>query len=199
MAMGCDIHGVIEVRSHDRWKCAGTLYPHVGRSYDTFGMLWGVRNNAAFNGAFPNRGFPEERSRKLKDKIEDWGGEEHVGAIDFHSPSYATVEELHALDWSVEAEGRDSRYTVLDENKEPTGTKFGWARGWSDVIEENKDDLSNGEAVPNDDGSLYIKQIKLTRRRALSGAWEWFIFDLLDSYAEHYGEKNTRLVVWFDN
>jgi hypothetical protein len=197
--MGCDIHGVVEVNSHDRWKGAATLYPHVGRSYDTFGMLWGVRNNAAFNAAFPKRGFPEERSRQLKGKIEDWGGEEHVGAIDFHSPSYATYSELMALDWDVEAEGRDSRYTVLDENKDPTGTKFGWAKGWSDIIEENKDALLNGEAIPNDDGTHYIKQMKLTRRRALSGAWEWFIFDLLGTYAEKYGGENVRLVVWFDN
>ena len=197
--MGCDIHGVIEVKSHDRWKDAGTLYPHVGRSYDTFGMLWGVRNNAAFKPAFPKRGFPNEKSRGLSDKIESWGGEENVGAIEFHSPSYATVEELWGLDWDERAEGRDTRYSVLDENKEPTGTKFGWAAGWSDIINENEEALRRGEAIPHNNASKYIKRMKLTRRRALSGAWEWFIFDLLDSYAERYGEENTRLVVWFDN
>lgn len=162
-------------------------------------MLWGVRNNVAFNPAFPKRGFPEERSRGLKDKIDDWGGEENLGAIEFHSASYATVAELRALDWDEKAEARDRRYTVLDENKEPTGTKFGWAKGWSDIINENEERLANGEAVPNDDGSHYIKRMKLTRRRALSGSWEWFIFDLLDTYAEKYGEENVRLVVWFDN
>jgi len=197
--MGCDIHGVIEINSHDRWKTAGTLYPHVGRSYDTFGMLWGVRNNVAFDPAFPSRGFPDERSRELREKIESWGGEENIGAIDFHHPTYATVEELRALDWDEKAEGRDSRYTVLDENKEPTGTKFGWAAGWGDIIQENKEALSNGEAVPDESGELYLKRMKLTRHRALSGAWEWFIFDLLESYADHYGAENVRLVVWFDN
>lgn len=197
--MRCDIHGVVEVNSHDRWSGAATLSPHVGRSYHTFGMLWGVRNNAAFDPAFPKRGFPEDRSRELKDRIEDWGGEEEIGQIHFHSPSYATVAELHDLDWDEEAEGRDKRYTVLDENKDSTGTKFGWAQGWSEIISENKDALQHGEAIPNEDESMYIKQMKLTRRRALSGAWDWFIFDLLDTYAGKYGEENVRLTVWFDN
>jgi len=197
--MGCDIHGVIEVQSHGRWKSAGTLYPHVGRAYDTFGMLWGVRNDVAFRPAFPDRGFPDERSRQLRNKIESWGGEGHIGSIDFHNPSYATVEELHNIEWDETADGRDKRYTVLDENKDPTGTKFGWAEGWSDVTQEHEEELANGEAIPNEDESLYIKRMKLTRKRALSGAWEWFIFELLDSYANRYGAENTRLVVWFDN
>lgn len=197
--MGCDVHGMIEVRTHDRWRDSGKLGGLVGRSYDTFGMLWGVRNSVRFNPAFEKRGFPDDRSIGLKKRIDEWGGEEHIGAIDFHSPSYATVEELRNVDWDERAEGRDTRYTVLDENKEPTGHKFGWSSGWEDIINANQEALENGEAIPDESGDKYVKRMKLTRKRALSGAWEWFIFDLLETYADRFGPENTRVVVWFDN
>ncbi len=197
--MGCDIHGRIEVRNHDHWYTACDLLPLVGRSYDAFGMLFGVRNNVAFDPAFPKRGFPEHISRGVEDAVERWGGMENLGAIEFHSASYATLYELQRLDWSEEAAGRDLRYTVLDEDKEPTGTKFGWSSGWADIINSNDEALADGEAVPNEDESKYIKRMKLTRRWSLSGAWEWVIFDLLELLGDRFGAENVRMVVWFDN
>lgn len=197
--MGCDIHGVVEVRTHDRWRQVANVGGYVGRSYDTFGALFGVRNSSRFNPLFDNRGFPEDRSIGLKKEIEDWGGEDNIGAIEFHSPSHFTVSELGDVDWDVEADGRDSRYTVLDEDKEPTGTKFGWSRGWDEVIQGESERLADGEAVEHPDGGMYLKRLKMTRRRALSGAWEWFLFDLLGTHADKYGDENVRVVVWFDN
>jgi len=198
--MGCDIHGAIETRPHgSNWYQTGSLVGLVGRSYDTFGMLWGVRNSAAFAPSFDNRGFPDNLSRRVRKRIDEWGGMDNLGNIDFHSASYATVEELQNVDWSEQAEGRDSRYSVLDENKEPTGTKFGWAAGWAEIINEHEEELANGKAIPNESGEHYIKRMKLTRRRALSGSWDWLIFELLETYADKFGPENVRLVVWFDN
>jgi hypothetical protein len=197
--MGCDIHGCIEIQKHDRWRYSTDIGAHVGRSYDTFGVLFGARNSIQANPLFGGRGLPEDVSWQLNDEIDEWGGRENVGAIEFHHPTHCTYDEIEAVEWDQEVDGRDTRYTVLDENKEPTGTKFGWASGWSDIIENNKDALAAGEAIPNEDETYYVTRAKETRKSYLSGAWEWFLFDFMDGIANQYGSENVRLTVWFDN
>lgn len=91
--MGCDIHGYVEtdVRHYEEddrwWKPAGHLFPFVGRSYDSFGCLFGVRNYSQFEPIAPNRGIPGDASRTVTDEYESWGP-------DAHSETYVTYEEL---------------------------------------------------------------------------------------------------------
>jgi len=206
--MGCDIHGAVEgLGAHERWRYVADVGSLVGRSYDTFGSLWGVRNYSQFDPAFPDRGFPDEMSLTLKHEIRSWVPEDadfrsELDRIDFHSASWATIDELHGIDWAEESDELDSRISILDENKEPTGTKaggFGKASGWYDVLkqDDNRERLDNGEPIPNEDGTRYIQRRKQTRREALSGSWEWVIFDLMPICAERF--EDVRMTVWFDN
>lgn len=198
--MGCDIHGYVEVdKRHNRddeswWKPAGNLFAFVGRSYDSFGCLFGVRNYSRFDPVAPDRGIPEDASREAREDYESWG-------VDAHSASYLTFEEILNIDWEETAESPDSRYSILDENKEPTGTKFalGPASGWTEIVEENKEAIEAGEAVPNEDGDKYIQRRLMTREDALSGAWDWLLHEYMALLADRFGDEGVRMVVWFDN
>lgn len=206
--MGCDIHGTIEGRHahRDWWDYVVDIGGIVGRNYDLFGNLFGVRNMAGFEPAFPDRGIPEDISWRLDRELKKWGGEEYrtEERVDFHSSSYVWLEELIALDWDEEAEQLDSRVSVLNSDKEPTGVKFALspyagAGGWTEIAQENEGALARGEAVPNEQGNRYIQRQRLTRRDTLSGPWEWIIFDLMPAVGRRYGYENVRLMVYFDN
>lgn len=200
--MGCDIHGYVEVdKRHNRdgdpwWKAAGNLFPFVGRSYDSFGCLFGVRNYSRFDPIAPKRGIPDDAGRTVTEDYESWGS-------DAHSASYITYSEIKAIDRSETAKDRDGRYSILDENKEPTGTKFslvsGGASGWNEIVSENQDKIDAGEPVPNKSGERYIQRRKQTRGEALSGAWDWFLTDYCGLLADRFGDDAVRVVVWFDN
>lgn len=203
--MGCDIHGLIEVQdAHDFWNYTTRLSPFVGRSYDSFGLLFGVRNGAGFEPLFADRGLPPEDELSIygKDRMEERfddvsNPQTSIGA---HSPSYCTLDELQQVDWSVACEALDSRYTVLDENKELTGTKFGWASLLEDLSEQQHTALDNGEPIPHPNTDGYIQRRKMTREEALSGAWDWLINEYMPTLAERFGEpEDIRLTVWFDN
>jgi len=205
--MGCDIHGVFEAYRpdpSDRYMHLAPLGGIVGRSYDTFGSLFGVRNSAQFEPAFPGRGLPTERSWRLNRELKKWGvdPDDATERVDFHSPTWVMLSELLELDWDEKADAPDTRYSVLDEDKEPTGMKSAWSRGHQQLYEEHEKELAAGEAVPFENGSgeqRYLQRRVMTRRESLSGAWEWVIFDLMPLYGERYGEENIRLTVWFDN
>lgn len=69
-----------------------------------------------------------------------------------------------------------------------------------DLSEEELQRLRSGEKVehPSQEGK-YLKCKSYTRKEALSGAWEWFIFEFMNKLGERFGDENVRLVVWFDN
>lgn len=199
--MGCDIHGFVELdkRGHGDderswWVAAGNLFGFVGRSYDSFGCLFGVRNYANFDPVAPDRGIPEHASRTVEEDYESWG-------VDAHSASFLTFEEMLAIDWQETAESPDERYSILDENQEPTGTKFGLgpASWWTEVVKDNKAAIEAGEPVAHPDGDNYIQRRTPTREEALSGAWDWLLDDYMGLLADRFGAENVRMVVWFDN
>ena len=205
--MGCDIHGAVEATTEGSsyWRYVVDVGSVVGRSYDTFGALWGVRNYGMFEPAFANRGFPDELSLSTKAELQSWGGDDYrneLGRLDFHSASWATMDEMHALDWDESADDLDHRISILDENKTPTGSKaggFGPASGWYEILEDDdaRAALDRGEPVPNESGTRYIQRRLLTRRDTLTPAWEWLIFTMLPAIGERYDD--VRMVVWFDN
>lgn len=191
--MGCDIHGYIEVQRYENssyWRPLLDIRGVVSRSYDTFGSLFGVRNYAGFDPLFADRGLPEDVGYTTRDEYGSWG-------VDAHSASYVTYDELQAVDWDEESEIPDRRYSVLDADGEPTGAKFSYASGWADVIEANEDALARGEAVPNEAGDKYLQRRYQTRADALSGAWEWLLFEQWPLLEDRF--PATRMIVWFDN
>jgi len=201
--MGCDIHGSIEMYKYDRWRQVGRLIWFVGRSYDTFGCLFGVRNSSNITPLFPKRGFPDEKSRRLKERIEEMGGMEHLGSIGFHSPSWFTLDELDAVDWEESAEEPDQRVSVVDADGN-TQIKAGYLRRLDEQLSGDEfRRVRNGERVqlPDRDGEeRYAVCETLKRKHALSGAWEWLLFEYLETLADRVDDRSEiRLTVWFDN
>lgn len=209
--MGCDIHGLVEVNWYGRyednyeddeaptsWKCAiDNIGFWVGRSYDTFGLLFGVRNYASFDPIAPQRGIPEETSERLENRLDYYREDGLIGAVDCHSISYITLKELHEINWEETAEEEDSRIRVYNEDDELQMK----AAGISHLSEDELQRINDGEEVVKEASDGEVRKYRLEamkKRDALSGAWEKLI-DQMERFGETYGEENVRLVVWFDN
>jgi hypothetical protein len=109
--MGCDIHAVIERKSTHRWLCSGD--PDIGRNYEMFAALAGVRNRDGITPVAEPRGFPsfkdwvdghsngerwmrfatweDQPCSSIVDKAETYG-------LDGHSHSWLTLAEIKAYD-----------------------------------------------------------------------------------------------------
>lgn len=192
--MGCDIHGWVEIRTHN-WYAMVNIEGCTGRSYDTYGCLFGVRNSANFEPVAKRRGLPDDLSIKAR---RDYQSAES----DHHSMSYLTYEEIQDIDWSESAQDSDGRVAVVDEDGE-TQIKAGYIAGVHDGLsEEQLARAQNGDRIPltdTDGEARYATHKTLTRDEAVSGAWQWLLGDQMDLLADQYGAENVRLVVWFDN
>lgn len=144
--MGCDINFYVERRDGDRWVTCdrwteedGYLHAHdqlvTERNYDLFAILANVRNGQGFAGidtgegfvplAMP-RGIPEDCCPEYKRLWEESGE---------HTPSYCTVAELLAYDWTRETLKRG----ILDLSEylrwRPWYANYKeWPRSWSGGI-----------------------------------------------------------------
>lgn len=209
--MGCDIHGLIEVNWYGKyednyeegkepvdWKCAiDNIGFWVGRSYDTFGLLFGIRNYANFDPVAPKRGIPEESSERLDDRLDPYREENRIGAVSCHSHSYLTLKELNEIDWEQPTEKEDSRIRIYNEDDELQMK----AAQIGSLSDEEVQRIEDGEEVVKEgsDGEVRkYRREKMKKEDALSGAWEKLI-EQMEMFGETYGEENVRLVVWFDN
>ena len=80
--MGCDIHGIVEIRENGTWKRFSDL-PYDGRSYKLFSRLADVRNYDKIE-HMELKGLPDDSECSYED-IED---------PDHHSFNHFTLEEL---------------------------------------------------------------------------------------------------------
>lgn len=62
-----------------------------GRDYGLFGALSGTRGGGQI---WEERGFPDDASDHVREDYEGWG-------FDGHTPSWQTLDELLAVDWSA--------------------------------------------------------------------------------------------------
>lgn len=112
--IGCDIHLYAEKKVKGKWICINPLVweiystePYtervleeidVGRDYELFGFLAGVRTTQKVNIGDP-KGFPEDASAEVKQIYLEWGE-------DAHSGTYATLSELkEKLSGSITVKG----------------------------------------------------------------------------------------------
>lgn len=207
--MGCDAHGIIEYKQEyskgsSTWRFVGRLDSLVGRNYDTFGSLFGVRNTANFYSLFEKRGFPEELSHNGREELSYYYENGLVGAVDCHSMTYFFLDELDDVNWDQNSAFRDERISIVDEDGKEK-LKFGYSSEVEEALTpEEMTKVSEGEPVelPNktEDGEKRFAVCKKpTRKEVMSKDWEWFLFDYLESIGRRYGRENVRVTVWFDN
>jgi hypothetical protein len=102
--MGCDIHVFGEKRGDNGAFQSVDIEGAFGnRSYSSFAFFAGVRNYSGVTPIAKPRGFPEDAATDTRQEFELWDS-------DAHNPSWLTIEELLAFDYSATIE--DRRVTV---------------------------------------------------------------------------------------
>ena len=86
--MGTDIHMHAEIKIGEFWEHYSIL--EIGRDYDLFSKLAGVRGNDYDIAIAPDRGLPDDVSMVTAISRKTWGK-------DAHSCSYITSEEFMEL------------------------------------------------------------------------------------------------------
>ncbi len=190
--MGTDIHGVIEINPYPDLKGsswfdvidAGMI---LHRSYNMFGMLFGMKNVGGFRPIANQRGIPAGCCFTTQDLHDDPDSE-------LHSWTWISYEEIKSIDLDEESPEYDSSLHEFgkadDGSWQDTGrTSYGCAEiDWEKV----------GHATEYLEGDKLHKKVKLRRRDCLGSDWALLV-RLMDALAEHYGAENVRLIVWFDN
>ena len=107
--MGCDIHSYAEKKVNGKWEKVGEVFPmdewdrnyykkdfndspFDWRSYPMFGFLADVRNYSNSEYLSEAKGLPDDISKEVQEKADDWEG-------DGHSHSWLSVKELLDFDY----------------------------------------------------------------------------------------------------
>jgi len=120
--MGCDIHGYVQAKKWmgPYWYDALNISSVVGRNYEMFRMLFGVRGGDD-NSLAVDRGLPEDAGEFI---------ENEANCIDWHSHSWLGYSELKEvydeLSWEWKAlvdimKILDSMVDCTPKNKESVG------------------------------------------------------------------------------
>lgn len=105
--MGCDIHAMMEKKGrYGYWKNAGD--PDIGRDYEMFAVLAGVRNDNDIEPISPPKGLPDDASGAFEGWFAAWGS-------DAHSASYLTLKELKEANLDQEF---DDESLILAKDKD---------------------------------------------------------------------------------
>jgi hypothetical protein len=98
--MGCYIHLFAEKRDADgTWQHVETGDALTHQSYSVFGFLANVRNYSRVEPISQPRGLPEDASVEAASAFERWSS-------DAHTPSWLSLEELLAFDYTAYCEDR---------------------------------------------------------------------------------------------
>lgn len=202
--LGTDLSGWIEAR-FDRtrpdapWEAAVRLTGVLGRNYDAFGCLFGVRNYAGFEPVAAGRGVPDDCSDEVRRDLPEF------------EPPYApfgstwlTATELARIDWDERALRPDlrlHRYRRTGSGELVFESKSVWDRDLAAVWEQrdlgdSARQYAEGTEWRTDD--LVFRAETIRRRDAVDANW-WLVFRQLDDLAERVGGDNVRMVVWFDD
>lgn len=200
--MGCDIHGWVEVLRYPGqpkyWSRCLDIRSLIGRNYDMFALLFGVRNYADFQPVAGNRGLPEYVSEEVKDSFEAWEN----GA---HSVTYITAKEIAAINWKTKAIGPNRRISAYIKGEEKPFMTF---ESSSLLQEDDYRRLNEGEEVEIDN-RIYRREY-LCYEDARTPDWE-LLFLLVQRIEEAqqrmdrewknpFGDGSmVRMIVWFDN
>lgn len=105
--LGCDILGWIEVRLVTHWYGTIWISPLVGRNYQAFDCLFGVRGSM-FRPVAARRGFPADVSPEVKWAASGLDYDEALAftnveiqeglPLGWHSPTWITLPEVKAID-----------------------------------------------------------------------------------------------------
>ena len=211
--MSNDIFGYVEVYNpkRERWLPDLNLGQNIGRNYDMFGSLFGVKNYANFRPIAPRRGLPEDVSEVVAKasttrRKGKWSASSDNREHN-HSHTWISLQEIEAIDWAEPATAADSR---LHQYERDEGGQWVY-RGKAAY-----DHLFQARIAPDYDprmarfhprvwpegqqwetnGVLYRAEV-IRRADAVDVGWHK-IFDHMRKLGERHGVEHVRLVVWFN-
>jgi hypothetical protein len=207
--MGCDIHGYIEVRKYDmwdEWDACLDIKSIIGRNYDMFALLFGVRNYGKYIPLAKERGLPSNASEEATKDYEEWG-------MNAHGSSWITWEEIQNIKWMEKGTELANRVYCYRKGEENWFQSFLWS---SELNGEDYEILNRGESFERN-GIVYKRNV-ISMEDAISGDWQC-LFDIMKRIDElhkastrdintvesvnspvvYRANPRIRLVVWFDN
>lgn len=235
--MGCDIHFYVERKQDGRWVSADKWTPdeyegaepkpltvaygdhlYDDRSYDTFAILANVRNGRGFADVDTGDGFiPICEPRGLPDDMSP----ELVGEAERcleHTPSWLTVAELLAYDWTrttnkrgwlsgvefeewsrckrTHGEGPDNWCGSVSGGMTEHVTIEGMDRALADLREKFPDKHAFRDALTMRLGQTYCP-VQWTRTYA--EAAQGFLIKCLPKLLRLGSPEDVRCVFWFDS
>lgn len=169
-----------------------------GRCYDLFALLADVRNYNHITPISDPKGFPDDVSKEIKEKADEW-------EYDGHSYSYYTLSELNKY---IEM-GKDNYYTnggYIGRSEYVTFLKKGRPSSWSrNVAGANVAIVSNEKMEKiladtyenyNPDKSYYT--YVEWKDNVISDTGLDYIVAKLATVCDD-NDENVRMVFWFDN
>ncbi|MBS2546674.1 hypothetical protein KGQ19_07320 [Catenulispora sp. NL8] len=205
--MGTDISGWIEILTEDwnsgdiaeRWLAVVDLgHLYLGRDYDAFGCLFGVRNFAGFRPLAADRGLPEDASAKVQDECEGIGG---------HSPTWISWAELAVVDWAepaVRVDERVHKYRRLSDGSLQFVSKAAYDGDLEKLIGSARGPGESADLYPEGtewtDGDTVYRVERLRRSDAVAPDGEWRpVWAVMEALASVHDPEKVRLVVCFDS
>jgi len=216
--MGCDIHCYVEIRTGNSWEKVGKIFdhpwynpkeptrvdgdyewnakktdsPYMGRNYELFGILAGVREPDFVRLADP-RGLPRDVGMEVKRMSDGWG-------IDGHSHSYLTLREL--LDFNWFQNGTEQWRIVSPEEYDR------WKRTGKPDSRSKGVMGSLTRTVSNEEMEKIIKQggekgisyfTKVTWYETYKSCCVNFVTETIPALERLGDPEEVRIVFWFDN
>ncbi|MFI6154380.1 hypothetical protein ACIBCA_17045 [Kitasatospora sp. NPDC051170] len=210
--MGTDVHGFVECHTwgpglgigETAWQAAVDLaLLGVGRDYPGFACLFGVGDiGDHWHPIAADRGLPADASAGARAGYAAWDGSA-FGA------SWLGWQEVLAVDWDEPAIPRATH--IARYRRQPDGTltlahRGDWSRGFaraSGIDTRTVDPGAVGELWAEgtewDAGTTLFRAERARRREAVPADGPWQpVWEVMRTLAGVHGERNVRLVVWFD-
>lgn len=178
------VHGWIEYRDGFEWKPAVRIdeLANSGNSYNLFGLLFGVRNDAGFVPVAPGRGIPPNCSPFVRAAFEKGSG--------FRGESWAALDEVRAVKLK-HAKKLDPFFHAYHLE---TGEEVSALLALSDYEHAR---LHSDRRLRK--GPLELRIERLRRKDVVTRGWAVLVA-MMDCLAAGYGGgENVRIVCWFDD
>ena len=202
--MGCDIHGVIEVKKDGRWIACEDIHDlFSGRYYPFFSLFWGERRDKddLLPPLFPQRGLPTDASETIMEDLRDYF--EECPDTDIKQAycrfSYFTLAELDEI-LTDEFLEKPFRQTVKKYRIKKGNCNEILGESWLLIEEltEPQKKIFHEKGYILIEGIMYEKYVETVRDIAECVYVNEGI-DIMRKLSEKYKPTDIRLVVDFDS
>lgn len=184
------IYGYVEICIDGEWSEVINVSSILLDHSDLNGCLFGVDNYAGYRPLFAQRGFPDDLSEQVNDKLRSLRIDS-----DESKATWASFRELNHIDWSEAATAYDKRITEysLDEGVEARITK--WLQ--HPRLDWVRKKLDQDPATEIRTENRVFRRGVLSRMDSLTDTDFPLLMELMRCLARRFGEEFVRLVVWF--